>query len=76
MKKVSARWIPRLLTSEQKFVRKGITQENLIGLQALDSFFRKLLPRGPFYQTRIDAVGSQKKTKYSLRSEFCLLNMW
>jgi hypothetical protein len=44
MKKMSACWIPRLLTREQKLVRKKISQKDLIALQAVDSFFHKLLP--------------------------------
>jgi hypothetical protein len=39
MKKVFARWIPSLLTPEQKLVRKEIFHKNLIALQASDSFF-------------------------------------
>jgi hypothetical protein len=44
MKKMSACWIPRHLTPEQKLVRKEISQKDLIALQADDSFFHKLLP--------------------------------
>jgi histone-lysine N-methyltransferase SETMAR len=39
MKKVSAHWIPKLFTPEQKLVRKEISQENFIALQDHDSFF-------------------------------------
>jgi hypothetical protein len=45
MKKVSTRWIPRLLTPDQKLVRKEISQENLISLQAPDSFFAQIVTR-------------------------------
>jgi hypothetical protein len=43
MKTVSTRWIPRLLTPEQKLVRKEISQESLISLQAPDSFFSQIV---------------------------------
>jgi hypothetical protein len=43
MKKVSTRWIPRLLTPDQKLVRKEISQENLISLQAPDSLFSQIV---------------------------------
>jgi hypothetical protein len=43
MKKVSTRWIPKLLTPDQKLVRKEISQENLISLQAPDSFFSQIV---------------------------------
>jgi hypothetical protein len=33
MKKMSACWIPKLLTPEQKLVRKDISQKDLIALQ-------------------------------------------
>jgi hypothetical protein len=64
MKKVFARWIPSLLTPEQKLVRKEISHKNLIALQASDSFFFanccRSVSLGLSYQTRINAVSPQR----------------
>jgi hypothetical protein len=61
------------------FIAGGISQEKWIALQAHYRFFHKLLPGdvslGPPYQTRIDAVGSQRFA-FSQKPSFRPENIW
>jgi histone-lysine N-methyltransferase SETMAR len=76
MKKMSACWIPRLLTREPKIVRKEISQKDLIALQADDSFFLQIVAGGESLVYHWNPLTKQESTHWLIKVRLLPTESW